>query len=283
MNLNSLAPDPCSIPLWPGCAPGEEKIQLPAESIELKGEYQVQILSNVSNPTLTIYPAEKPNGSAVLVCPGGGYTILAYSHEGTEVCAWLNSLGITAGLLKYRVPRREGLEKHTAPLQDAQKAIGLMRQRATEWNIDPTRIGVLGFSAGGHLAAMTLTSESAQGDESDAQTPAVNLVPDFAILVYAAYLMNEKNPDLLSPEIKVTDKTPPTFLVVAHDDTEFIEGNARFYIEMLRKNRPCELHIFSKGAHGFGFKNTNEAIVQWPTLAEKWMQTLGFLEQFKLL
>lgn len=158
-----------------------------------------------------------------------------------------------------------------------------MRQRATEWNIDPARVGVLGFSAGGHLAAMTLTSESAQGEEPDAQTPAGNIVPDFAILVYAAYLLNEKNPDLLSPEIKVTDKTPPTFLVVAHDDTEFIEGNARFYIEMLRKNRPCELHIFSKGAHGFGFKNTNEAIVQWPTLAEKWMQTLGFLEQFKLL
>jgi len=281
MNLHTPAPDPYSIPLWPGGAPGEENIQMPAESLELKGEYQVQILSNVSSPTLTIYPAEKPNGSAVLVCPGGGYNILAYSHEGMEVCAWLNSLGFSAGLLKYRVPRREGLEKHIAPLQDAQKAIGLMRQRAAEWNIDPARIGILGFSAGGHLSAMTLTSESARAGESDAPHPAVNLIPDFAILVYAAYLLNEKNPDLLSPEIKVTDKTPPTFLVAAHDDTQIVEGNARFYIEMLRKNRPCELHIFAKGTHGFGFKNTNEAIVQWPTLAEKWMQALGFLEHFK--
>ena len=266
------------IPLWPKGVPGEADLKLPAESIELKSEYQIQILSNVSVPTLTVFPAEKPNGAAVIVCPGGGYNILAYSHEGIEVCEWLNSLGITAGLLKYRVPRREGLEKHDAPLQDAQRAIGLMRSRAAEWQIDPKRVGILGFSAGGHLATMALTSDGTRRYEVDPAIDGASAVPDFGVLVYAAYLLDEKNPDVLSPEVKVTDQTPPAFLVIAHDDKKFVEGNARFYIEMLRKNRPCELHIFAKGGHGFGFKNTPEAIVQWPDLAGKWLAAEGFLK-----
>jgi len=266
------------IPLWPKGVPGEADLKLPAESIELKGDYQIQILSNVSQPSLTVYPAENPNGAAVIVCPGGGYNILAYSHEGTEVCEWLNSLGITAGLLKYRVPRREDLEKHDAPLQDAQRAIGLMRSRAAEWKVDPKRVGILGFSAGGHLATMALTSDGTRSYEADPVIDAASAVPDFGVLVYAAYLIDEKNPDVLSPEVKVTDKTPPAFLVIAHDDKKFVEGNARFYIEMLRKNRPCELHIFAKGGHGFGFKNTKEEIVQWPALAGKWMAAEGLLK-----
>ena len=263
--LSVAAPQP-PIPLWPEGVPGEADLKLPAESVELKGEYQIEILSNVSAPTLTVYPAENPNGAAVLVCPGGGYNILAYSHEGTEVCEWLNSLGITAGLLKYRVPRREGLAMHDAPLQDAQRAIGLLRERAAEWKVDPKRVGILGFSAGGHLATMALTS----GDAGSA--------PNFAVLVYPAYLLDEKDPDQLSPEIKVTETTPPAFLVVAHGDTKFVEGSARFYIEMRRKDRSCELHIFAKGGHGFGFKNTDEEIRQWPALAAKWMEAEGFLK-----
>lgn len=266
------------IPLWPGGVPGEASLKLPAESVELKGDYKIEILSNVSTPTLTVYPAENPNGAAVIVCPGGGYNILAYSHEGTEICEWLNSLGVTAGLLKYRVPRREGLEKHAAPLQDAQRAIGMMRGRAAEWKVDPKRVGILGFSAGGHLATMALTSDGTRGYEPDAALDAASPVPDFGILVYAAYLLDEKNPDLLSPEIRVTEKTPPAFLVVAHGDEKFVEGSARFYIEMRRKNRSCELHIFAKGGHGFGFKNTPEEIRQWPTLAGKWMEAEGFLK-----
>ena len=266
------------LPLWPKGVPGEADLKLPAESIELKGDYQIEILSNVSQPTLTVFPAENPNGAAVIVCPGGGYNILAYSHEGTEVCEWLNSLGITAGLLKYRVPRREGLEKHDAPLQDAQRAIGLMRSRAAEWRVDPKRVGILGFSAGGHLATMALTSDGSRRYEADPVIDAASAVPDFGVLVYAAYLLDEKNADALSPEVKVTDKTPPAFLVIAHDDKNFVEGNARFYIEMLRKNRPCELHIFAKGGHGFGFKNTPEEIVQWPELAGKWLAAEGFLK-----
>jgi len=276
-SLSSAAPlEP--IPLWPAGVPGETDLKLPAESIELKGDYQIEIMSNVSKPMLTMFPAENPNGAAVLVCPGGGYNILAYSHEGTEVCEWLNSLGITAGLLKYRVPRRENLEKHAAPLQDVHRAIGMMRSRAAEWKIAPDRIGILGFSAGGHLAAMGLTSDGKRGYEVDPKFDAVDCVPNFAVLVYPAYLTDDANPDKLSPELVVTEKTGPAFLVVAHDDSKFVEGSARFYIEMKRKERSSELHIFAKGGHGFGFKNTKEEIQRWPALAEKWMKATGLLE-----
>jgi acetyl esterase/lipase len=272
--LSAAPPEP--IPLWPEGVPGEATLELPAESVELRGDYQIEILSNVSTPTLTVFPAPRPNGAAVLVCPGGGYNILASSHEGTEVCEWLNSLGVTAALLKYRVPRREGLEKHAAPLQDAQRAIGLLRARADEWGIDAGRIGILGFSAGGHLATMALTSDGTRSYPADPRLDAASPVPDFAILVYAAYLLDEKDPDRLSPEIRVGAETPPAFLVVAHGDTKFVEGSARFYIEMRRNDRPCELHIFGKGGHGFGLKNTREEIRQWPTLTKKWLEAEGF-------
>ncbi len=272
-SLSAAPLDP--IPLWPEGAPGEADLKLPPESVERKGDYQIEILSNVSRPALTVYPAEKPNGTAVIVCPGGGYNILAYSHEGVEVCEWLNSLGVAAGLLKYRVPRREGLEKHAPALQDAQRAIGLMRNRAVEWGVDPQRVGILGFSAGGHLAAAALTSDGTRGYEADPELDAASPVPDFGVLVYPAYLLDESDPDRLSPEIRVGETTPPAFLVVAHDDRKFVEGSARFYIEMRRRDRPCELHVFAKGGHGFGFKNTDEAIAQWPALAGKWLEAEG--------
>lgn len=259
------------INLWPGGVPGEPKPLTEPESVELKGDYQIEIMSHVSVPQLTMYPAEKPNGTAVIVCPGGAYNILAYSHEGKEVCEWLNSIGITAGLLKYRVPRRDQLEKHHAPLQDVHRAIGVLRTRAGEWNINPDKIGVLGFSAGGHLASMALTSDGTRTYEPDPEFDSGSCIPNFGVLVYAAYQLDEKNPDKLSPEIKVTDKTPPAFLVVANGDKRWAEGSARFYIEMKRADRDCELHIFGKGGHGFGFANTDEEIKQWPKLAERWM------------
>lgn len=265
------------IPLWPEGVPGEADLELPEESVELKGEHQIEIMSNVSTPLLTMYPAENPNGASVLVCPGGGYNILAYSHEGTEVCEWLNTLGITAGLLKYRVPRRDELEKHVAPLQDVHRAIGMMRSRAEEWKLDPERLGILGFSAGGHLSTMALTSDGTRTYEPDPKFDSVDCVPNFAVLVYPAYLLDEENPDNLSPEVNVTENTPPAFVVVAHGDKKWVEGSARFYIEMQRKNRSCELHIFAKGGHGFGYDKTEEEIKQWPTLAGKWMDAMGLL------
>jgi acetyl esterase/lipase len=265
------------VPLWPKGVPGEDHLKLPEESVELKGEYQIEILSNVSEPTLTWYPAKEPNGAAVLVLPGGGYNILAYSHEGAEVCEWLNSIGIAAGLLKYRVPRREELEKHEAPLQDVQRAIGIMRTNAIKWNLNPERVGVLGFSAGGHLATMALTSDGNRTFEPDPTFDKPNCVPGFAVLLYPAYLLDENDPDELSPEIKVTESTPPAFMAVSGDDKKFVEGSARFYIEMHRNNRPCELHIFTGGRHGFGLDKIDSPIKQWSILAEQWMNELGLL------
>jgi len=266
------------INLWPEGVPGESKPLDKPESAELKGEEQIEIMSNVSTPQLTMYHPENPNGTAVIVCPGGGYHILAYSHEGKEVCEWLNSLGITAGLLKYRVPRRDQLEKHHAPLQDVHRAIGMMRASADEWKIKPDKIGVLGFSAGGHLASMALTSDGTRTYEANPKFDSGSCIPNFAVLVYAAYQLDESNPDKLSAEIKVTDKTPPAFLVVAHGDKKWAEGSARFYIEMKRADRDCELHIFGKGGHGFGYANTNEEVKQWPTLAARWMETMNLVE-----
>jgi len=279
--LSTLAEPLKPIPLWPdGKIPGEPTSHLPPETVELKGPYKIEILSNVTVPTLTVYPAPETrrNGASVIVCPGGGYHILAFSHEGKDVCKWLNTLGVTAGLLKYRVPRRKNLEKHHAPLQDAQRAISLMRSRSSEWKLDPERVGISGFSAGGHLAAAALTSDGKRSYPVDPKIDTVSAVPNFAILVYPAYLQSENHPDQLAPEITVTENTPPAFLVVGGQDKAWAEGSAHFYIAMKRKNRSAELHIFAKGGHGFGFGNTDELVRQWPTLAGQWMRAMGFLD-----
>lgn len=274
----SLAGPLDPIDLWPEGVPGEPEPLDKKEVVELKGDYEIEIMSNVSKPQLTMYPVKNGNGAAVIVCPGGGYNILAYSHEGKEVCEWLNSLGITAGLLKYRVPRRDELEKHHAPLQDVHRAIGIMRTRAEEWKIDPDRVGILGFSAGGHLSSMAITSDGKRTYTPDPKVDNVNCIPNFAVLIYPAYQLDESDPDKLSAEIKVDENTPPAFLVVAHGDTKWVEGSARFYIEMRRNDRPCELHIFAKGGHGFGLSNTGEAIKSWPSLAATWMKAMEFTE-----
>ena len=271
------------IPLWEN-VPGEEALELPGEKVELKGDYQIEILSNVSQPTLTWHPAPKENntGATVLVCPGGGYNILAYSHEGKEVCQWLNGLGVNAALLKYRVPRRKDLQKHHAPLQDVQRAIGMIRSNK-KWNADPDRVGILGFSAGGHLSAMALTSDGKRTYPEDPKFDRVSCIPNFAILVYPAYLQDPEDPDKLSSEVAVGKNTPPAFLVVAHGDRRFVEGAAIFYLAMRRHDRDAELHILAKGGHGFGFKNTDEEIKNWSKSAEKWMRAMGLFDPGKKL
>lgn len=277
------APKP-AMPLWPEGVPGEKDLELPPESQEDKANDGIWRVSNVSEPTLTFYPApaDKNTGATVVVCPGGGYSILAISHEGTQVCEWLNSIGVNAALLKYRVPRRDGLEKHHAPLQDAQRAMSLIRKNAGGWKIDPDRIGVLGFSAGGHLAAMALTNGATP--RTYPEKPDIDKFscqPNFAILVYPAYLQDEAKPEQLSPEIKIDKNTPPVFMVIAHDDKRFVQGNALLYLELARAEVPAELHIFAKGGHGFGMKHTGQEVQQWPDIAGKWMDVLGFLKSAK--
>ncbi len=198
------------IPLWSGTAPGEDQQEIAPEKSETRGKDKQVYTINVSNPTITLYPApqRKAPNTAVVVAPGGGYNLLAWQHEGTEVCQWLNQIGVTAILLKYRVPRRQNLPKHHAPLQDAQRAISLVRSKAKEWNIDPKSIGMLGFSAGGHLTASTLTSDGTTTfpkESIDQYSP----IPNFGILVYPAYLKAPQKTNQLAPEINITPNTPP--------------------------------------------------------------------------
>ena len=261
--------------LWEGTAPGE-KGDIPAEKVK-KGKDGIERTSNVSVPTLTVWQAPKgeANGTAVLVCPGGGYQMLASEHEGSAVCEWLNGMGVTAVLLKYRVPRRKDLAKHEAPLQDAQRALGMMRTRAAEWGIDPKRVGVLGFSAGGHLAAMAL-GDSARSYPADVKHDAVSVRPDFGILIYPAYLLDEKEPDKLAPELNFNAKSQPVFIAVASDDT-WASSSARLYLELQRLKVPVEMHAFAKGGHGFGILKQKELPVgAWPELAAGWMKAMGF-------
>jgi acetyl esterase/lipase len=272
------------LPLWPGTAPGdnepiEQEQDQTKPSENLVAGKRVIRLGNVSKPTIAVYqpPVDRRTGAAVVVCPGGGYQILAMDLEGTEVCDWLNSAGVTAVLLKYRVPKRQGLEKHTAALQDAQRAIGLVRHRAGEWGIDPKKIGVLGFSAGGHLAALASNQCEPRSypvvDEADGTV----CRPDFTVLIYPAYLTVKEQEDLIAPEFNLTTNTPPTFIAMAEDDPIRVE-TALFYAAALKKvNVPFELHIYPTGGHGYGLRPTKDLVTTWPQRVTDWMRSRSLL------
>lgn len=278
------AEKPAPVQLWPGAAPGE-KGELGAEADTTKptdkpvGGRTLIRLGNVSQPTLTVFPApkEKNTGAAVLVCPGGGYNILALDLEGTEVCEWLNSIGVTGVLLKYRVPRRKDLEKHTAPLQDAQRALGWVRQHAAEYAINPARIGVLGFSAGGHLAAALSTNHDARTYPRIDAADDVSCRPDFALLIYPAYLTVKEEGDKLAPEMKVNAQTPPTFLVMTQDDPIRVENPVFYSLALKNAKVPFELHVYPTGGHGYGLRPSEHAVTTWPQRAAEWLAKLGML------
>ena len=272
--------------LWPGTAPGEkgdigEEVDKTTDKDNLIAGRRLIRLGNVSEPTLTFYPApaDKNTGATVVVCPGGAYFILALDLEGTEVCEWLNSIGVNAVLLKYRVPGRQGRERYAAALQDAQRAMGIVRQNAGKWKIDPKRIGILGFSAGGHLAAVTSNQyEKRSYDKLDA-VDEVDSRPDFAILVYPGYLTLRDQKDKLPPELNVTSKTPPTFIVHAQNDPVPVEGPLYYYLALHKEKVPAELHVFPEGGHGYGLRETEQNVTRWPKLAEAWMSEQGFLKE----
>jgi acetyl esterase/lipase len=256
--------------LWPNVAPGE-KGEIGEEINKAAAQNKIRI-TNVTRPTITFFrpPPGKANGAAVLVCPGGGYNVLASDIEGTRICEWLNSMGVTGIILKYRVPRREGLEKHVAPLQDAQRAMGMLRHRAKEWNLDPAKLGIIGFSAGGHLAASLSTNFDERSypvvDESDKE----NCRPDFAMLIYPFYLTLEKDSATLAPEIRVSEKTPPTFIVMTQDDR--VEYAYAYALALKRAKVPAQLHIYPTGGHGYGLGDGKGAVSAWPTLAREWLR-----------
>ena len=275
------AADPVVIKLWPKGAPEPEGfVAAGPESTVDKGD-GIQRTSNVTEPTLTLYRPEKPNGCAVIVAPGGGYGILAIEHEGTQVCDYLVKQGVTCALLKYRVPRRDPANPGKEPLQDAQRAIGLLRHRAAEFGIDPSRIGMLGFSAGGHLTVMTTLRPDLRSYETDPALDVEDPTPAFAIPVYPAYLVSKEDQSALLPEVKVTDQAPPLCLVHAHDDkgTTSAAASALLYLEYKKLNLPCELHIYAKGGHGFGMRKAGNPVNDWPLRCAEWMQAMGWLGQ----
>ena len=276
----SVAAQEQTIKLFPNGAP-EETIPLEEKADrngnKVAGETVLRI-TNVSDPTITIYKASEQiaNGSTMIVCPGGGYNLLAYDLEGDEICLWLNDLGITAVLLKYRVPRREGREKHEAPLQDVQRAISYMRANAKELNIAPNKIGVMGFSAGAHLAVMASNAYNNRTYPAIDQIDKVSCRPNFCLLIYPAYL---DTPDFqLAPEIKVTPKTPPTMLIQTQDDKSYINSSLVYYYALKEAGVPVWMHLYNKGGHGYGLRDTRSAVNSWPDHAEDWFREIGVIE-----
>ncbi len=269
------------IPLWPGTPPGDKAILGPEHDAttgkdRMVAGRRVARITDVSSPTLTVYPAPKASARApaVLVFPGGAYHILAIDLEGTEVCEWLNSTGIACVLVKYRVPAREGRPPYAAPLQDAQRALGMVRTRAKEWGIDPARIGVLGFSAGAHLAAAISNNfEKRTYDRVDAADDA-SCRPDFAVLIYPGGLMRD---DKLGGQFAVVAGAPPTFIVQTEDDPVRVENSLTYYAALKAAKVPVEMHLYPAGGHGYGLRPSPLTVTTWPARAMDWMRSLGVL------
>ena len=271
--------------LWPQAVPGETATLGPEHDTTkadggLVAGQRVTRLGDVSIPTLTIYrpSKEKDTGASVVVCPGGGYSILAMDLEGSEVCQWLNSIGVTGLLLKYRVPARKGHERYTASLQDAQRAVGLARSRAAKWRLDPSRIGIMGFSAGGHLSAATSTQFEKRTYPAVDDADQASCRPDFTLLIYPAYLAVKEQADRLAPEILVTSNTPPAFLAQTQDDPIRVENSLSYYQALNKAHVPVEMHLYPDGGHGYGLRPSDKAVTNWPKRAEEWMKGRGLLK-----
>lgn len=265
--------------LFPNGAPGETRKmkQVDDYSGNKVAGCPVLRISDVSEPTLTFYPApaNENTGATIIVNPGGGYNILAYNLEGTEICKRFNSFGVNCVLVKYRVPRREGMEKHEAPLQDLQRAIAYTRSHADEWGIDPNRIGVMGFSAGAHLSAMASTAYGEHTYPKIDSNDEVSLRPDFCILIYPAYLSGENFS--ISPELKVNANTPPTIFIQTQDDKSYIDSSLFYYYALKEANVPVAMHLYPSGGHGYGLRNTGHTVNEWPHRVISWMRDMEMI------
>ena len=271
--------------LWPNGNPEPSKVVGPEidpskGSVPLVSGKPTTYITNVSHPNLVVYspPAAKNNGAAALVFPGGSYTRLAYTHEGTEVCDWLNSIGMTCILVKYRVPEDAHYPQNTEDLEDAQQAMRLTRAHAAEWHIDPNKIGAIGFSAGAHLAVVLSTHPDFQSPNVPPSTPvsALDARPNFQMVIYPGWL-NGKDNKVDSP-VQPTATTPPTLLVMAENDYTAHVENALIYYQALKDAKvPAELHLFTLGGHGFGLRPTELPISHWPAFAETWLHTIHIL------
>jgi acetyl esterase/lipase len=270
------------VPIWPaGKVPDAEPVAGPESATQVAGKPFLSV-TNVSQPTMTVYPPRGANtGAAVVVFPGGGYQILAIDLEGTEICDWLASRGITAVLLKYRVPLKRS-EHYSEPtpqaLQDAQRTLGLVRSHSAQWHISPHRIGVIGFSAGGHMVAALSTHFERRAYRAIDAADQQSCRPDFAIACYPGHLWDEDYGLVLNPNIPVSRDTPPTFLLQAEDDpVDNVNHSLVYYMALKQAGVPVEMHLYAQGGHGFGLRPTTRPITQWPQLVETWLRTIGMI------
>jgi acetyl esterase/lipase len=279
------------VPIWPGTAPDPQPLTGPetvkTDTKDLIAGKPWLYISNVSQPTMTVYsPTRKNTGAAVIVFPGGGYKILAIDLEGTEACDWLVSRGVTCVLLKYRVPAPRyapyfgAYPQSPIALEDAQRTIGLVRHHSAEWQIDPHRIGVLGFSAGGHLVAATSVHFDQRLYPGIDAADHESCRPDFAIAVYPGHLSMRAGSLDLNPDIaaNITAQTPPTFLLQNEDDTvDSIWDSIAYYAALKNSGVPVEFHSYAEGGHAFGLRRTKYPATAWTQLVEVWLRTIGIL------
>jgi len=294
------SPGHTQVPIWPGAVPDPQPVAGPEDDTTTVTDSLVAgrpwvLVGNVSRPTMTTYsPKGKSTGAAAVVFPGGGYRILAIDLEGTEVCDWLTSEGITCVLLKYRVPGNEGYPK-SAPypksgpypespmaLEDAQRTVGLVRFHAAEWHIDPHKIGVLGFSAGGHLSAAISTHFEKRLYPAVDGADEESCRPDFSVALYPGHLSLATNSFKLNPDIRthITRQTPPTFLLQCEDDhIDRVEDSLSYYAALKKIGVPVEMHLYAQGGHAFGLRRTKFAVTEWPVLVERWLGTIGMISE----
>jgi len=290
------APPHTQIAIWPGAVPDAQAAPGPEDTAIVKdhlvaGKTWTWVM-NVTQPTMTVYspaPTGKNTGVAMVVFPGGGFEGLAIDLEGTEVCDWLTSRGITCVLLKYRVPSapydwhckcrpNHGLNKSTLALEDAQRTMGLVRLHAAEWHVNPEKVGVIGFSAGGYLVAEISTDYAHRLYQPVDAADQESARPDFAVAVYPGHLSMGTKTYGLNPQVPVTRETPPTFLVQAEDDdVDGVDQSLAYYIALQKANVPTEIHLYAQGGHAFGLRRTTLPITEWPQLVEKWLATIGML------
>jgi acetyl esterase/lipase len=292
------SPGHTQLPIWPGAVPDAQPAKGP-ESAETTGKESLVAgkpwiaVSNVSQPTMTVFaPTGKNTGAAVVVFPGGGYEILAIDLEGTEVCDWLTAKGITCVLLKYRVPysgphwdsqcKCQIFPKSPLALEDAQRTLGLVRYHAAEWHIDPHKIGVLGFSAGGHLVAAMSTHFAQRAYPSVDAADQESCRPDFAVALYPGHLWIDEKKFELNPDIRthISRQTPPTFLLQNEDDhVDNVNDALVYYIALKGAGVPVEFHSYAQGGHAFGLRRTKFPATAWPQLVETWLETIGMISE----
>ena len=265
--------------LFPNGAPGEiETLEEKENPFNIKvGGLPVKIVTNVSEPTITFYPDPEDfnSGATIIVCPGGGYKVLAYDLEGTEVCELFNSYGLNCVLLKYRVPIRKDQPMYEAPLQDLQRAIAYTRSNAKEWNIHEDKIGVMGFSAGAHLAALASTCYDELSYLPMDIHDQVPICPNFALIIYPAFLVGEKFS--VAPEIEISKDTCPTFIVQTQDDHELLNSSLFYYYALKEARVSAAMHLYPTGYHGYGVRNTGHLVNEWPERAVGWLKAMKII------